>query len=525
MKKLSVILISLLLLVSMLLGSSLSIFAIEAEEEYSNSKNSGTRDELCATLIGTDAASYYTGTNTFANFAEMTSDDLLAALRKFMTGTHKYISSYTDCKNYADEMDCQNEDGSVILLYSSYVASTSDYIGSGSIGWNREHVWPKNLGGFETDGAGGDLHHIRPDDSQTNQDRSNKKYGNVNGGTASYTKLTPTALGGYYNSSYYEPLDNVKGDVARICLYVYARWGLQYPKCASITNVFQSVDVLLEWCELDPVDTWEMGRNEVVAQIQGNRNVFIDYPELAWLLFDRDIPSNMDTPSGYAKNGIPAPDPDPNPDPDTTPDTVCTHTNTDLKNYSTATCGKDGYTGDAYCASCKELISKGHTVAASGDHSFGEWSIFSEANEESVGKKERRCIVCSYTEYENYCIHPDTKLKDAIEATCDKVGYSGDERCVLCDELMQAGYDIPKLTEHKFGPWIIIDFATETEEGTQRRSCTVCGEKDIGALPKLESKDDSPSYMLFAIIGAAALSLGSIAAIIIFILKKKATKI
>ena len=90
---------------------------------------------------------------------------------------------------------------------------------------------------------------------------------------------------------------------------------------------------------------------------------------------------------------------------------------------------------------------------------------------------------------------------------------------------MQAGYDIPKLTEHTFGPWIIIDFATETEEGTQRRSCSVCGEKDIGALPKLEPKDDSPSYMLFAIIGAAALSLGSIAAIIIFILKKKATKI
>jgi hypothetical protein len=63
-------------------------------------------------------------------------------------------------------------------------------------------------------------------------------------------------------------LDNVKGDVARICLYVYVRWGKEFPSCNNINTVFQSIDVLLEWCALDPVDTWEMGRNEVVAAIQ-----------------------------------------------------------------------------------------------------------------------------------------------------------------------------------------------------------------------------------------------------------------
>jgi len=67
--------------------------------------------------------------------------------------------------------------------------------------------------------------------------------------------------------------------------------------------VFQSVDVLLEWCEMDPVDTWEMGRNEVIEDIQGNRNVFIDYPEYAWLIYGRDIPDDMTTPSGMAKDG------------------------------------------------------------------------------------------------------------------------------------------------------------------------------------------------------------------------------
>ena len=50
----------------------------------------------------------------------------------------------------------------------------------------------------------------------------------------------------------------------------------------------------------DPVDTWEMSRNDCVQQVQGNRNVFIDYPEFAWLLFGRELPADYDTPSGYA---------------------------------------------------------------------------------------------------------------------------------------------------------------------------------------------------------------------------------
>ena len=43
--------------------------------------------------------------------------------------------------------------------------------------------------------------------------------------------------------------------------------------------------MLLRWNEADPVDSWEMNRNNVIEGIQGNRNPFIDHPELASVLF------------------------------------------------------------------------------------------------------------------------------------------------------------------------------------------------------------------------------------------------
>ena len=96
-----------------------------------------------------------------------------------------------------------------------------------------------------------------PDDVTTNGDRGNKLFGNVSGGTESLaSSLCNNMLGGWYDNSYFEPLDSVKGDVARICLYVYVRYGSTYSECSDITNVFKDTDTLLEWMAMDPVDTW-----------------------------------------------------------------------------------------------------------------------------------------------------------------------------------------------------------------------------------------------------------------------------
>ncbi len=289
------------MLLALMLASVLCLPALAENITYSETKNSGRRDELCLNLEGTKAADYYSGGNAYESLSLLGESELLSALRSLMTDTHVYKSSYADSKNYADKTDCQGGDGSIVLLYTSCAVKVSDFIGSGSIGWNREHVWPKSLGGFGNDGAGADLHHIRPDDVTTNAKRGNLQYGNVtSGGDVKGSSLVSGAVGGKSGNGYFEPLDNVKGDVARICLYVWARYGGELSKCSEITNVFQSVDVLLDWCESDPVDTWEMGRNEVIYKVQGNRNVFIDYPEYAWLVFGREVPKEMSTPSGMA---------------------------------------------------------------------------------------------------------------------------------------------------------------------------------------------------------------------------------
>ena len=296
MKNLKRSIISILVMLLLVVSAFIPSFAAETSEpaSYSSSSNSGQRDVVCTTLDGTSAEAYYTGYE-YDTLSNLSQDELKAELDELMTETHDYISSYDDCHYKADRTDCENGEGNVILIYTSYPATMSQWNG-----WNREHVWPQSLGGGNTTGGGADLHHIRPSDAGVNSSRGNKKYGNVNGGTEKYgSNPANGVLGGTYDNTYFEPLDNVKGDVARICLYVMVRWCSDW--CAySITEVFQSVDVLLEWCEMDPVDTWEMGRNEVVEDIQGNRNVFIDYPEYAWLIFGREVPDDMITPSGEA---------------------------------------------------------------------------------------------------------------------------------------------------------------------------------------------------------------------------------
>lgn len=200
---------------------------------------------------------------------------LLLDLRKLLTETHTHQTTYDELKKYIARTDADpNVRGNIIMIYSRMsLKATWD----GGNTWNREHVWPQSKGWFKTSGAGSDIHHLRPEDPGVNTSRGNKPFGPI---TSSY---------------YYCPVDEAKGDVARIIFYLLVR----YPESENypITNVAQSMDLLLRWNELDPVDDWERTRNEEACKIQGNRNPFIDCADFAMLIWgmERQIDNQFDS--------------------------------------------------------------------------------------------------------------------------------------------------------------------------------------------------------------------------------------
>ena len=214
------------------------------------------------------------------------SSALYRELQKLMKNAHTTITGYQETRPLYKYTDCENGGGRISSFYSG------DPIGpewDGGSTWNREHTWPnsKGLNGSDEN----DIMMLRPTATSENGSRSNKAYGKS---------------AGYYNpNSESGGAHDVRGDVSRIFLYIYVRWGNvngngEHAAWGS-RGVIESLDVLLEWMEADPVDTWELGRNDAVQAITGTRNVFVDYPELAFALFGAEIPDDMTTPSGKAK--------------------------------------------------------------------------------------------------------------------------------------------------------------------------------------------------------------------------------
>lgn len=143
---------------------------------------------------------------------------------------------------------------------------------------NCEHTWPQSRfnKSFSSSAQKSDLHHLYPTDSIANSSRGNIEFADVDGG-ATYDKCQASNIGipqesGYRAQRYFEPPFEHKGNVARAVFYI----SIKYDN--KITSTEEHY--LRLWNVLDPVDEDEMNRNELIEQIQGNRNPFIDHPEL-----------------------------------------------------------------------------------------------------------------------------------------------------------------------------------------------------------------------------------------------------
>lgn len=260
--------------------------------------NWGARGENC-TFLSTYAQDFYTGDYTYTAMQNVsggtgTSDapksNLYKSLQKLMTSKHTHKTSYTETKGLYKYTDCLLSD----YNYISSFYSGEELESAWGNGWNREHTWPdsKGLGGKDRE----DIIMLRPTSTSENSKRGNNAYGE------SSSCYNPNQ-----EMSGQNPQGDLRGDCARIFLYVYVRWGItdgngKYTTWGT-SGVMESLPVLLKWMEEDPVDTWEMGRNDAVQSITGTRNVFVDYPEYAWRLFGETIPDDISTPSNGVYNG------------------------------------------------------------------------------------------------------------------------------------------------------------------------------------------------------------------------------
>lgn len=257
------------------------------------------RRDAIPEVISSPAVEY---SGYYEGIGGLTGDALILALRDILRegftmlsyGDARYVLSFSD-------RDPETNYESVRGIYDNAVIAT-EWISTGEGAWQREHVWPNSKLGIprvdnSSKNQGSDLHNLRAI-TGINQTRSNRYFAEGSG--------IATTIGseGFY------PGDEHKGDVARILFYM----DIMYDEL-NLTNDITMLennpdtnytlegayagilDLLLQWHIEDPVDEFELHRNEFIysgvaidpygkeINPQGNRNPFIDHPELVELIW------------------------------------------------------------------------------------------------------------------------------------------------------------------------------------------------------------------------------------------------
>ena len=261
-----------------------------------------TKEVVAATYTQDDNGNWYWGYNS--QLDESYYSDLTGITDKtdFEETLHEIISTGYNRITYGNRKNClyeadqdPNNSNNVLCLYTGISFSKSAGGSSGTNVWNTEHTWAKSHGfPNEGDTPYSDLHHLRVTQAKINETRS----------SCGFKELTTSAdsYGNKKSGEWFEPRDCVKGDVARIMMYMDVRYsGDSLSNNFKLTLVngvttgnsskdgkFGDLQTLLKWHAQDPVDDLERRRNDVVEKYQNNRNPFIDHPEYANIIYGAD---------------------------------------------------------------------------------------------------------------------------------------------------------------------------------------------------------------------------------------------
>ena len=106
-----------------------------------------------------------------------------------------------------------------------------------------------------------DLHNLAPSVGELNADRSNHPYGIVEDepreyGACDFELSAPPKIA--------EPMESIRGDVARVWLYMSETYNVRFSR--EERAMFEA------WHEADPVDAFEVLRDQRIEANQGNKN-------------------------------------------------------------------------------------------------------------------------------------------------------------------------------------------------------------------------------------------------------------
>ncbi|WP_459926170.1 endonuclease [Flavobacterium covae] len=251
------------------------------------------------------------------------------------TQLYNIIKDHTD-KGYAglwttyqtSDRDKEYEnDNSIIDVYSENPTGVDPYVyqyGTNQCGtysgeggcYNREHMIPQSVFNNAAPMVS-DAHFIPPTDGKVNGMRSNYPHGMV--AVANWTsrnggKLGSSAVSGY-TGTVFEPINEFKGDIARMYFYFATRYENTVANYSSYemfnrtsNQVFAKpfLDMLLKWHAQDPVSAREIARNNAIYARQGNRNPFIDNPNYVNLIWGGSTADTIapTVPSDLTSSGI-----------------------------------------------------------------------------------------------------------------------------------------------------------------------------------------------------------------------------
>lgn len=195
---------------------------------------------------------------------------------------------------------------------------------------NIEHSFPKSWWGGETVQAYKDLYNLMPCKKEINTTKSNYPMGIVVSGDKGngWTKVGEGTDG----KKYWEPAEPWKGDFARGYMYMATAYQDYNWKGEQALQILQqgayptlqkwAYTLYIQWAKADKPNALEIKRNNDVAKIQGNRNPYVDFPNLMEYVWgdSTNIAFNPETTvksSSYVNGeggGGGSIDPDPNPD-------------------------------------------------------------------------------------------------------------------------------------------------------------------------------------------------------------------